>query len=109
MNVIQELESRKTPREKESLLKNFTDSTLADLYLIYGRKGYATREEKIILIANCMKTQSEKFQTLKRALVSAKRAKSLFSALGDKEEVAAWTRIFKRLKSWRRYFENEKD
>ena len=107
MNVINELETRTTAQEKEIFLSQLHDELLSDLWLIYGRVGNAARAEKIAIISRCEKTRNEKLQAIKRFLISAKNAKSLFSALGDVKEVAFWSRFFKRLKKWKRYFENE--
>ena len=107
MNVINELESRATTRDKEEFLNKLHDELLTDLWLIYGRIGTASRAEKIAIICRSEKTRDEKIHHLKKFLACTKRAKNLFSALGDKEEVAKEARTLKRLKSWKRYFENE--
>lgn len=105
MNVVYELESKATVAEKEEFLGKLANNLLSDLFLIYGRKGYATREEKIAIIAYCEKTTDEKIQAMRQILINAKHAKSLFSALNDVEQVAAWSRTAKRLKAWKKYFE----
>ena len=49
----------------------------------------------------------EKLEAVKKFLASTIHAKSLFSALGDTQQVAREKRALKRLKAWKGYFENE--
>ena len=107
MNVINELENKTTAVEKEIFLMSLQDELLADLWLIYGRVGNASREEKIAIIGHCEKTRDEKLCAVKKFLASTTHAKSLFSALGDTQQVAREKRALKRLKAWKGYFENE--
>ena len=108
MNVINELESKTTALEKEIFLTGLQDELLADLWLIYGRVGYATREERIAIIARCEKSKAEKLHLVKKFLTSAQTWKGFFMSLDDTKQEAIWSRTLKRLKVWRRYFENEK-
>ncbi|MBR1486352.1 MAG: hypothetical protein IJ597_03755 [Synergistaceae bacterium] len=107
MNVINELETRTTPAEKMNFLETLQNDLLSDLYLVYGRIGYATREEKIVIIAHCDKTRAEKLHEIKRLIVSAKRGTEFFRIFNDPEEVAMWKRILRRLKAWKGFFQNE--
>ena len=107
MNVINELENKTTAVEKEIFLMSLQDELLADLWLIYGRVGNAGREEKITIIGHCDKTRGEKLEAVKKFLISVTHARSLFSALGDTQQVAREKRALKRLKAWKGYFENE--
>lgn len=107
MNVINELERKATTRDKEKFLGQLHNELLSDLFLIYGRKGYATREERIAIIACCEKSKDEKLQLTKKFLASAQIWKDFFTGLDDTKQSAMWSRTLKRLKKWRRYFENE--
>ena len=108
MNVINAMESCATVREKEIFLSRLHNDIISDLWLIYGRVGNATRKEKIALIARCKKTAVEKLEAIKKLLVSASNAQSLFSWLGDTRQLAIWTKTAKRMNNWKGYFENEK-
>ena len=107
MNVINELEHRATTRDKEKFLGQLHNEVLSDLFLIYGRVGYATREERIAIIARCEKSKAEKLQLAKKFLASAEIWKGFFLSLDDTKQAAIWSRTLKRLKKWRRYFESE--
>lgn len=107
MNVINELETRTTAAEKMNFLETLQNDLLSDLYLIYGRLGYATREEKIVIIAHCDKTRAEKLHEIKKLIISAKRWNEFFKSFNDPDEVKTWQRILKRLKAWKGFFQNE--
>ena len=107
MNVINELETRTTAAEKMKFLESLQNDLLSDLYLIYGRIGYATREEKIVIIASCDKSKAEKLHEIERLIISAKNGVKFFKAVNVPEDVATWKRILKRLKAWKGFFENE--
>ena len=107
MNVINELEKKATTRDKEKFLGQLHNELLSDLFLIYGRVGYATREERIAIIARCEKSKAEKLHLVKKFLTSAQTWKGFFMSLDDTKQAAIWSRTLKRLKVWRRYFENE--
>ena len=107
MNVINELETKTTTTEKMNFLETLQSKTVHDLWLIYGRLGYATREEKIVIIASCDKSRAEKLHEIERLITSAKHGVEFFKTLNSPEEVATWKRILKRLKAWKGFFENE--